>query len=244
MTSMYASPQASMYMAQSSVMAQPQYVETMAAPTMVETVAAPTMMVAQPSYVPQVVEYAAPSSVVMSGMQTPAPPMAAFAGQAPVRLTDGLPDPAKIDAEKVAYEKALDAQLKKQADGVLAEAELKKKMMDQTAKMQLAQYQLQIEEQLKMNSMQIDAEAQTMIRGLEEAAIMQKTNMQERAAISVADYVKKKAIEDCSKKSYDLQKQFYEAEMKMTAQYQQVRQAGAKAVVTQGAPGVPMGVPV
>merc|ERR1719223_1589360 len=115
--------------------------------------------------------------------------------------------------------------------------------MEQTAKMQIAQYQLQVEEKLKMDSLQVDAETQTMLRGLEEAAIIQKTSMQERAALTVADYVKKKAIEDCNMKSYTLQKQYYEAEVKLTTQYQEAKQAGAKAVVT-GGPQVPVAVGV
>ena len=45
-----------------------------------------------------------------------------------------------------AYEQALAAQLKKQSDAALAEASIKKQMMEQTAKKQLAEYQLQIEE--------------------------------------------------------------------------------------------------
>lgn len=241
MTSMYAPAQGSMYMqAGSAMMPQP-------GPSMVETVGAPVVY-AQPSYVPppQIVEYAQPSmmmsqpSLVVSGLQTPAGQLPAFAAPAPKSLTVGLPEPAKVEAEKAAYEKALDAQLKKQADALAEEANLKKKMMEQTAKMQIAQFTLQVEEKLKMDSMQVDAEAQTMMRGLEEAAIIQKTSMQERAALTMADYVKRKAIEDCNMKAYNVQKQYYEAEAKLMAQYQQAKQAGAKAVVT-GGPQVPVG---
>lgn len=205
-------------------------------------VAAPAVY-AQPSYVPapQVVEYAQPSMMMSqpSYVQTPAAPAPGFNAPAPQSLTVGLPEPAKVEAEKVAYEKALDAQLKKQSDALVEEAKLKRAMMEQTARMQIAQFQLQVEERLKMDSMQVDAEAQTMIRGLEESAIMQKTSMQERAAMTMADYVKRKAIEDCNMKSYNLQKQYYEAEVKLTQQYQQAKQA--KAVVT-GGPQVPVGM--
>lgn len=232
MTSMYAPAQGSMYMqAGSGFMPQP-------GPSMVETVGAPVVY-AQPSYVPppQIVEYAQPS-MMMS--QPSAGPLPAFAAPAPKSLTVGLPEPARVEAEKAAYEKALDAQLKKQADALAEEANLKKKMMEQTAKMQIAQFTLQVEEKLKMDAMQVDAEAQTMMRGLEEAAIIQKTSMQERAALTMADYVKRKAIEDCNMKAYNVQKQYYEAEAKLMAQYQQARQAGARAVAT-GGPQVPVG---
>ena len=52
------------------------------------------------------------------------------------------------------------------SDAALAEASIKKQMMEQTAKKQLAEYQLQIDEQVKMACLQIDQEAQNLINGL------------------------------------------------------------------------------
>merc|ERR1712125_162118 len=107
-------------------------------------------------------------------------------------------------------------------------------------KTQLAQYQLQIEENFKMACLQVDQEAQTMINGLKEAAITQQTAREEMAAIAVADYNKKKALEEMSVKSYQLQKQWYDSEMKLTAEYQKVMKAGSKSVISPGAPQVPV----
>jgi len=153
MTSMYATPGASMYMPAAQYSA-PTMVETVAAPTMVETVAAPQYVAA-----PTVVTTQAPSYVAAPQMVVEAQGPQ-FNMPAPRRLTEGMTEPAKLDAERVAYEKALAAQLKKQSDACLAEASIKKQMMEQTAKKQLAEYQLQIEEQLKMSMLQIDQEAQ------------------------------------------------------------------------------------
>jgi len=226
MTSMYATPGASMYMPAA---------QAYAAPTMVETVAAPQYTMAAPSYVaapqiqyaaqPQVVEYAAP--------------VAQFMVPAPVNLTAGMVEPAKLDAERVAYEKALAAQLKKQSDATLQEASIKKAMMEQTAKKQLAEYQLQIEEQLKMACLQLDQEAQNLINGLKEAAITQQTAREEQGAIAAASYIKAKALEDFSVKSYQLQKTWFDKETQLNAEYQKVMQAGSKSVVTSAVPQVP-----
>jgi len=215
-----------------------------AAPTMVETVAAPQYTMAAPSYVaapqiqyaaqPQVVEYAAPQQVVEY-----AAPVAQFMVPAPVNLTAGMTEPAKLDAERVAYEKALAAQLKKQSDATLQEASIKKAMMEQTAKKNLAEYQLQIEEQLKMACLQLDQEAQNLINGLKEAAITQQTAREEQAAIAAASYIKAKALEDFSVKSYQLQKTWFDKETQLNAQYQQVMQAGSRSVVTSAVPQVP-----
>jgi hypothetical protein len=159
--------------------------------------------------------------------------------QQPVSLTQGLVPPATLDAERVAYEKALAAQLKKQSDAVLEEAKIKKQMMQQSAQTQLAQFQLQVEEQLKMASLQVDQEAQNMLNGLKEAAITQQTAREEQAAIQAADYVKKKALEEMGIKSYQLQKQWFEKETQLNAEYQKVMQQGSKSVVT-GGPQIPV----
>jgi len=232
MTSMYATPGASMYMPTTTMAAPVAYEASMytAAPTMVDAgsvmYAAPTM-VQTPSYV------AAPVQQVVA-----APTGPQFAMPQPTKLTTGLTEPAKLEAEKVAYGKALEGQLQKQSAAAMEEAKIKKAMLEQQAKTQLAQFQLQMEEQVKMAFLQIDQEAQTECNGLEEAAITQKTSLEERAAIAIADYKKKKALEEMSVKSWEMQKQWFEQESKMVAQYQQVMQKGARAVVTPAMPQV------
>jgi hypothetical protein len=234
MTSMYASPPAgSMYMPAGQIAAG-QYA---AAPTMVETIAAPsyvpamtTMAAPQVQYAaaaPQMVEYAAAPQVVE--VVAPGP---AFNMPPPVKLTTGLPTPDQLSAEKAGYNKALEAQLKKQSDAVMAEAEIKKKMLKQQAETSLAEFQLQIEEQVKMANLQIDQEAQQQSIGLQEAAVTQRTARDEQTAIQAGDYIKKRAMEDMQQKSWELQKQWFDQEQKMTAQYNKVKSAGANAYAT------------
>lgn len=228
MTSMYATPGASMYMP-AQTYAAPQVVETYAAaaPQVIETIAAPQVVVQTPSYV------AAPAIV--------AAPVAVFGMPQPISMTAGLVPPEKIEAERIAYEKALAAQLKKQSDAVMEECRIKKLMMDQTAKTQLAEFELQTEETFKMQCLQVNQEAQTLVNGLKEAAITQQTTREELAAIAIADYKKKAALEEAAVKSWQLQKQWHDAEVKMAAEYQKVAQAGAKSVVTPANPMVPVG---
>merc|ERR1719235_1125014 len=49
----------------------------------------------------------------------------------PVSLTAGLVTPENLEKEKVAYGKALEAQLKKQVDAINEEGDIKKKMLQQ-----------------------------------------------------------------------------------------------------------------
>merc|ERR1719149_276297 len=210
-------------------------VETVAAPQVqYETIAAPQVQYAAPQYVTT----QAPSYVAAPVVETIAAAGPQFMVPAPVSLTAGMVAPAKLDAERVAYEKALAAQLKKQSDAALAEASIKKQMMEQTAKKQLAEYQLQIEEQLKMSMLQIDQEAQNLINGLKEAAITQQTAREEQAAIAAASYIKAKALEDFGVKSYNLQKTWFDKETQLNNEYQKVMKQGSRSVVT----GPPAGV--
>lgn len=170
-----------------------------------------------------------PAAVVTTPSYVP-PPAAApqFAMPTPVSLTAGLPDPARLEAEKLAYEKALSAQLDKQSSAVLEEAKIKRAMLEQSAKTELEQYRLQVEERYKMACLEVDRERDQVVTGLKEAAILQQTAAEERAAVAIADYNKKKAIEEMSAKSYQLQKQWYDGEAKLMAQYQSARQAGVQ----------------
>merc|ERR1719420_1088654 len=112
-------------------------------------------------------------------------------------------------------------------------------MLEEQAKRDIAQYQLQQEEKLKMACMQVDKEAQFQLMGLQEAAIARKTQNEEESAIKSATYTKAKAMEEMANKAKDIRKQFNAAEAKLTAEYQAIMKAGSKAVITPSQPMVP-----
>jgi len=243
MTSMYATPGPSMYMPATTYQASLPASTVVAAPV-ATTVAAPmtaSTVVAAPTATPSYV--AAPAMAAPAVVEEVVAGFPPFAAPAPMSLTAGLVPPEKVEAERLGYEKALAAQLEKQSNATLEEAKIKKAMLEQTAKTQLAQYQLQIEENFKMACLQVDQEAQNMLMGLKEAAITQQTAREEIAAIAVADYNKKKALEEMSIKSYQLQKTWYDNEMKLTAEYQKVMKAGSKSVITPSMPVAPVATP-
>merc|ERR1719277_2183043 len=99
-------------------------------------------------------------------------------------------------------------------------------MLHHNAQAKLAQSRLQIEEQLRISSMTVDHQVQTQLMDLRAAAVTQKTLLEEQAAIALMDYRKKKAQEEMSLRSYQVQKQFYDAEMKLVSQLQQAASAG------------------
>merc|ERR1712178_292587 len=140
--------------------------------------------------------------------------------------------------EKVAYVKALEAQLKKQSDAVVEEAKIKKQMLEQQTKTLRAQQDLQLEEELKMKCLMVDQEAANACNALREAAITQQTAREEQTAVQAADYTKKKAIEDFSFKYWEVQKQWHEKEQAFQQQYNAVMKKGANAIAPSAAPVV------
>lgn len=202
------------------------------------TIAAPTTLTAQVAAAPMAMPMAAtvaapPATMVVNG--TPsyvAPPVVRALNDvvqpvAPPNLTSGLPDPASIEQQKAAYAKGLDTQLAQAMKTIEEQAAIEKQMIKSRMDTQLAQYQLQVEEQTKMQLMQVDQKVQAQVKQLWEAAATQKTALEEQAAVATMEYRKKKALEEQGLKSYQVQKKYYEEEMRLMEQYKQVAQRGA-----------------
>merc|ERR1719487_2016852 len=152
-----------------------------------------------------------------------------FAMAPPMSLTQGLVAPAKLQEERMAYEKALAAQLDKQTKAVLEESKIKQAMLQQAKNTQIAQFAIQAEEQCKMACLQVEREALNQVNGLKEAEILQRTSLEERAAVAAADYNKKQALEKMAVESYKCQKTWFDHEAKLMHDYQRAMQAGAMA---------------
>lgn len=221
MTSMYAQPSVA-YTGAPSVYAPAQPAMT----SMYMAQGAPMAPMTMTTMAPSMVPAPAPQAPVASNYAATA---GNFNMAPPTSLTQGMPTHAIINAERIAYEKALDAQLQKQSVAVLEEAKIKKQYMEVESRKKVAEFNLQVDEQVKMSQMRIDQEAQTQLCGLQEAAITQITQKEEFAAIATHEYAVKKAKEDMAFKSYNLQKQWFEQETKLTAEYQAALARGAKA---------------
>merc|ERR1719310_1405968 len=111
-------------------------------------------------------------------------------------------------------------------------------MLQQLAKTQIAQFTLQVEEQLKLQCIAIDQQTNGKTAALMEAAVQQRTMVDERSAIATMEYQKRKALEQCAQQSAAVQKKYYEEEVKMMREFQQVAEKGARAGVPSVIPTV------
>lgn len=209
-----------------------------AGPTMQSMVATGPQMVSM--YQPAAMQQASPMPTAPGNLFTPtleqmgspgqqmSSNIMGFAPAPPGPLTEGMKGPELLEKEKLAYHRALERQLAKESEAVTQEGELQKAMVEMQAKNQIAQFTLQVEEQLKLQCMQIDNGTANRTAALMEAAVTQRTMVDEKSAIATMEFQKKKAKEDMAQRNYLLQKQFHEAEVKMMAEFRQVAAAGQK----------------
>merc|ERR1712070_354313 len=101
---------------------------------------------------------------------------------------------------------------------------VKKEMLNETAKQQKAQYQLQVQSQLQAQNLLLDQQMNSQLMMLQEAAMAQKSALEQQAAALTLEYQQKKAEEDMLQKQFQIQTDYYNAETKLAAQFQEVTQ--------------------
>jgi hypothetical protein len=252
------------YAAAPAVVQTPSYVAapvTMEAFPSATVVAAPAYaaapaVVQTPSYVPAPVM---PQGTVMqvptqkaSFVAPPAmPPMVqqqfAVAARAPpsvpMKLTEGIPDPQSIEAQKKAYSAALDKQLKEAADTVAKETAIEKQMVEFKIKKDIAMHDLAVDEQLTEQLALVDEQATQAQCQLKKALVDRNVQLNSQASSLVADYKMKAMMDDLNRKKVEFEKAYVSNEMVMAQQYgQQVAMANTPTIAYAAPPGAVRGV--
>jgi len=193
------------------------------------------------------------SKVPMQQMYAAQPMQAPYGAQAapsqqppepPKRLTDGFPDPSAVEQQKAAYAKSLENQLKTQSEEVAKRSQAEKDALLKQAAQSKAAFNLQIETALQQQARALDEQTNAQMLALQEAAVQQKSTLEGQAAGLKLEFEQKKAQEDMMIRQYEIQKQYYEAQVKLQSQMQQVMpEAGQMQQVlqmqqAQGQPGM------
>jgi hypothetical protein len=220
--------------------AAPQYT-TVAAPVsyaapVVETMAAPQIVMEQipqaapvsyapvtmqaPSYVAAPV--AVQSYVAMPQTQVAATPRmmtTAQAPSAPMKLTEGIPTPQQIAAQKEGYSKALDKQLKEAIETVQKETQIEKEMIKFNAEKAIALSNMQVDEQLVEAMAMADEQATFALLELKKAKVERNLQLDSQASGLVMDYQMKAVQTELAQKQYAFQMELNKKEQGLQAQY-------------------------
>lgn len=202
-------------------------------------VAAPPQMITQtPSYVaPPVMQYAPTMPAVMAPPPTvpvvAPPPMALPAsipvpqppGAPPPRLTQGIPDPAQIEKQKLAYAAALDKQLQDAMATVQNETRIEKEMVAFKTQKDIALFETQVDEKLVEQLAAEDERAAFANSQLKKALVDRNIQLNAQAASLVMDYNMKMAMDDIAKKKAEFERNFITAENKLAQDYMKAAMA-------------------
>lgn len=180
-------------------------VETIAAPV---TYAAPQFTTQVPSYVAAPV--AMPTTQVINVPQAPMQPM---------KLTEGIPTPDQIGAQKAGYSAALDKQLKEAIETVQKETQIEKEMIKFTAEKTIALYNLQVEETLTEAMATADEQATFALLELNKAKVERNLQLSSQASGLVMDYQMKAIQTELAQKQWELHELVTNPEGEFAKQY-------------------------
>jgi len=223
----YAAPMVETIAAPAVTYAQPMsyaapMIETIAAPAVTYTQAAPiTTQVASYVAPPVQQQYVAPPVqqqyvAAPFQQQIQAPP--AVPAQ-PRKLTEGIPAPDQIAAQKAGYSAALDKQLKEAIETVQKETTIEKEMIKFTSEKTIAMYNMQVDEKLSEAMASADEQATLALLELNKAKVERNLQLNAQASGLLMDYQMKAVQTELAQKQYAFQVKYVGQENKLAEEY-------------------------
>merc|ERR1712046_381329 len=121
---------------------------------------------------------------------------------APAKLTQGIPTPEQIAAQKAGYATALDNQLKDAIATVQKETAIEKDRVKFNTEKQVAMYNNQVEERLTEAIALAEEQATIQTLELKKALVERNLQLDAQASGLVMDWNMKNLIQDCAQKKY------------------------------------------
>merc|ERR1719157_198190 len=137
----------------------------------------------------------------------------------PMKLTEGIPTPDQISAQKNGYAAALDKQLKEASETVSKETAVEKEMVKFTAAKQIAMFENQVDEKLVEGLALEDERATFALLELKKALVERNLQLSAQAANLTLDYEMKAVQTEWKKKWYAFEVQFAKEENPLIADY-------------------------
>jgi hypothetical protein len=155
-------------------------------------------------------------------------------GAPPPKLTAGIPDPAQIEKQKVAYAAGLDKQLNDAIATVQNETRIEKEMVAFKTQKDIALFEAQIDEKLVEQMAMEDERAAITTCQLRKATVDRSLLLNNQAANLVMDYNMKVTMDDIAAKKRAFEQAYVAAEVKLAQQFN----------TTAAQAGMPVAAPV
>merc|ERR1719262_354696 len=137
----------------------------------------------------------------------------------PGALTQGLPTPEQIAAQKANFAVALDKQLKDAIATIQKETKIEKDMVEFTAQKQISLYNMQVDEKLTEAIALADEQATISTLELNKAKVERGLQLNSQAQGLVFDYNMRATQQELAQRQYQFQQQYLTAENKLAQDY-------------------------
>jgi len=196
-------------------------------------------MMTAPAVLPGTMALSAGTMSLPANIPMPQPP-----GAPPQRLTAGIPDPAQIETQKVAYAAGLDRQLNDAIATVQNETRIEKEMVAFKTQKDVAMFEAQMDEQLVEQLAMADERAAMATCQLKKAAVERNLALNNQASSLVMDYNMKVMIDDIAARKRAFEQQYVQKEVKLAQDFNRTAgQAGAVPMPMYAAPPNMYGAP-
>jgi len=135
-----------------------------------------------------------------------------------------------IEQQKLAYSRAIDAELQKEATQVQARAQMEKEMFRRRAEQEKAQSYLTIDQYATYGNMYVDDMTLAEVAYLQEESAQHRSILEQQASGLTLQYNQRKAQEDMMMNQYQIQKRYYDNYLMLQGMQTQVQQG----VIPQG----------
>jgi hypothetical protein len=166
---------------------------------------------------------------IVPGIVPPALPVA------PYKLTEGIPTPEQINAQKQGYSAALDKQLKEATDTVAKETAIEKEMVKFNAAKSIALFENQVDEKLIESLAAEDERGTIALLELKKALVERNLQLSGQASNLTMDYQLKAVQTEWAQKRYAFEQQYAKAETGLQEQMNR-QEAIANTGTTYAAP--------
>lgn len=149
-------------------------------------------------------------------------------------LTKDMPHPDEIEKQRQAVAKSLAANLQKASQEIAEQVQAEKQEAAQRAVLDKRYFDNQIDQLVQEKALEFDAQTNFHIMALQQAAVSEKTRVEEKAVEVKMDYEFKKAQEEMLARQFEIEHQFSELVAPLRHAGQEMQSTMAKHGMIQG----------
>jgi hypothetical protein len=143
-------------------------------------------------------------------------------------------DPESVEKQRQAFSEALAENLEKASQEIAQQVQAEKQELAQKAALEKANYEVMMDQFVQQQALALDQQTNFEIMRLQQAAVVEKTQLETEAVGLKMAYEERKAAEDMMLRNVEIARQFAEQTAPLTAEAEKVQTSMAAHGMTPG----------